>query len=109
MAEQTLTAFPAKIKIGGLQYEVTEVECIKQNGQPTTWMGGCHYDDAQISLLSTIGEERKRQVLVHEMVHAMLNEAGYCKEGDQNEDQVERLGIVLHQVLQDNDFSFLRR
>lgn len=55
--------------------------------------------DAKIQIDSTLGDERKQQTLIHELTHAIFLEAGYK---DQEEDMINRVSIVLHQVLQDN-------
>ncbi len=42
-------------------------------------------------------------MLIHELTHAMLQEAGYK---EQDEDLVTRFSIILHQVLIDNPKLF---
>jgi len=50
-----------------------------------------------------MSRDKKEQTLLHEMLHACFNEAGF---DEQDEDVVNRLGIVLYQVLKDNNLSF---
>jgi len=50
-----------------------------------------------------MSESKKEQVFVHELVHAMWNEAGY---NEQDDEMVNRLSIVLYQVLKHNDLKF---
>ncbi len=93
-----------QIKVGGVVYPVVEKENIIIDGD-ADFLGSCDYKDHIIELRSDTGQARKEQTLVHELVHAMLFESGY---GDHDEELVKRLGKMLHQVLQDNDFGFLR-
>lgn len=46
---------------------------------------------------------KKEQVLIHELLHACIAEAGF---DEQDEDVVNRVSIVLYQVLKDNAFDF---
>jgi hypothetical protein len=62
-------------------------------------LGQVTYDDAQIAIEPTMCNQRKANVIVHELVHAMLFEAGY---DEHDEDQVRRFSNVLTQVLRDN-------
>ena len=46
-------------------------------------------------------KDRKEQVLVHEVLHGCFWEAGI---EEQDEDVINRVSIVLHQILKENDF-----
>ena len=61
--------------------------------------------DNLIEINDKIHKTRQDQTLVHELTHAMFFEAGL----EDEEDLVNRLGLILYQVLKDNDFSWLRR
>ena len=91
-----------KVKIGGIIYPIE----IKEDftGETGDW-GQTNFKKSKISIDSNLDEQRKNQTLVHEIVHGLFMEAGI----KDDEDTVNRLGIVLHQVLTDNDFSFLRK
>lgn len=66
-------------------------------------MGKCSYLDAKIEVTKGLSEERAEETFVHELFHAILNEAGY---DDHDEDLVERASKVLYQVLKENEFNF---
>lgn len=87
-----------KIKVGSVVYDVEEVEFVEINGNKN-YMGKCDYHNTKIEILSSLSEERKKDVLVHELVHAIFDEAGF---DDQDEDIVNRFGKVLCRVLIDN-------
>lgn len=90
-----------KVKIGGIIYPIE----IKDDlvGHTGNW-GETNLKKTTIALDSNMSKQRTEQTLVHEIVHGLFMEAGI----EDDEDKVNRLGIVLHQVLKDNDFSFLR-
>lgn len=92
-----------KFRVGSVDYTVKEVDGLHDGGQ--VLLGWVVYHDNLILLDSSASEIRKQNTLVHELVHAMLYEAGI---EDQDEDLVTRLAHVLHGVLRDNDFGFLR-
>ncbi|AYA77359.1 ImmA/IrrE family metallo-endopeptidase [Bacillus sp. Y1] len=88
-------------RIGTADYKVVEKPdlMIKHN-----LLGQITYHDARIEVEPTLCDQRKASVIIHELVHAMLYEAGY---DEHDEDQVVRLGNVLTQVLRDNSFDIL--
>lgn len=45
--------------------------------------------------------DKRNQVIVHELTHAIFMEAGF---EEQDEDMINRVGNVLFQVLSDNKF-----
>ena len=94
-----------KVKVGGVHYTVEKDKEVVIIGGSTEYYGMCSYDDSRIEILKGLSEDREKECFAHELVHAMLFEAGFS---DHDEDFVKRLGIVLNQVLQDNDFSFMR-
>ena len=61
------------------------------------------YAETTIDIEPSMSESKKEQVFVHELVHAIFNEAGY---DEQDEEMVNRLSIVLYQVLKQNDLKF---
>lgn len=91
-----------KVKIGGIVYQIEVVNDF--TGETGDW-GQTNFKKTKITLDSNLSEQRRNQTLVHEIVHGLFMEAGI----EDDEDAVNRLGIVLHQVLTDNDFSFLRK
>lgn len=90
-----------KVKIGGIVYQIEVKNDLA--GETGNW-GETNLKKTTIALDSNMSKQRTDQTLVHEIVHGIFEEAGF----EQDEDKVNRLGIVLYQVLKDNDFSFLR-
>jgi hypothetical protein len=98
--------------IGGMAFTVEEVADLhmfeNQNGMAVKkglW-GHITYEDNKIQLEQAMTEQRKHQILIHEIVHGCFNEMGIEKDDEEN--LVNRLGIILYQVLRDNDFSFIQ-
>ena len=91
-----------KVKIGGIVYPIEIVNDFQ--GETGDW-GQTNFKKSKITIDSNLDKQRLNQTLVQEIVHCIFEEAGL----EQEEDKVNRLGIVLHQVLKDNDFSFLRQ
>ncbi|KOY81294.1 DUF955 domain-containing protein [Lysinibacillus macroides] len=91
---------PNNVKVGGVNYTVEEVPHLIADQE--LW-GQILMRDAKIQIDSSLGVDRKRQTLIHELTHAIFLEAGYK---DQDEDMINRVSIVLHQVLQDNPSLF---
>lgn len=91
---------PEIINIAGIDYNIKLVDEIDDD---PSMMGSCVYQKAAIKIRNGMSDDKKNQTLVHEMLHACFNEAGF---DNQDEDVVNRLGIVLYQVLKDNKFEF---
>ncbi|WP_243356911.1 hypothetical protein [Bacillus litorisediminis] len=93
---------PNKVKVAGIEYETVYKDFIEINGD-RNYQGSCDYLNTQIDILQDLSETKKEQVFVHELIHAVFHEAGFK---EQDEDMVNRLGIVLYQVLKDNHLYF---
>ncbi|MFN0604407.1 ImmA/IrrE family metallo-endopeptidase [Facklamia hominis] len=95
-----------KVKVGGIDYQVVlkdlDTRSDDQTGQQLGW---CVVGDNLIEINSKAHETRQDQTLIHELTHAMFFEAGI----EDDEDLVNRLGLILYQLLKDNDFSWLCR
>lgn len=91
------------IKVGGVGYKVNQVPFIEINGD-RNYLGSCDFENQLIQVTSGLESGRKGQILTHELVHAIFNEAGFS---EHDEDMVNRLGIVLYQVIKDNDLKEL--
>jgi hypothetical protein len=89
-------------RVGGIDYSVEVVPQLYERHQ---LYGQVTYKDAHIQIDDSLAKDRANETLIHELLHAMLFEAGYY---DHDEELVKRLAAVLHQVLRDNDFSFVR-
>lgn len=88
------------INIVGVKYSVDLVEEIDNN---PNLMGACIYQKSLIQIRKGMSLDKQQQTLLHEILHACLNEAGYT---EQDEDLVNRLGIILYQVLKENEIKF---
>jgi Zn-dependent peptidase ImmA (M78 family) len=102
---------PNQIEVAGIKYIVEELPFIEIN-QNRNYMGLCSYDQTKIQVITSISDDRKRETFVHELTHAIMNEAGFHlteERGPHTEEAVERIGKVLFQVLRDNDFSWFKK
>jgi hypothetical protein len=91
-----------KFRVGAADYHTVEVSGLYGKYE---LFGQVRFDACEIEIDDSLDPVRKLNVLIHELLHAALFEAGY---DEQDEEQVRRLGNVLTQVLRDNDFGFMR-
>src|SRR5690625_3146826 len=94
---------PKSIRVGAIDYSVEEVAGLHDKGQEL--LGWVTYHDASIRIDSDASMGRKKNVLIHELLHAILYEASY---DEHEEEMVMRLRNVITQVLIDNYFRFMR-
>ena len=92
---------PQHIKIGAINYNVFQLENLQRD---QALLGQILYNQATIQLENGLSGDRKEQIFVHEVLHGCFREAGI---EEQDEDIINRVSIILHQVLKDNDFSFM--
>lgn len=97
-----MSSLPKSLNIAGINYTVEETPTLIHSDE--LW-GRVDYYRSHIQVEQSLSDDRKQQILTHEMTHAIFLEAGYK---EQDEDMINRVGIVLHQVLKNNDFSFLQ-
>lgn len=95
-------ALPNEVKVAGVTYTVE----IQENliNVEEAW-GRIDFFNTHIRVDASLTEDRKKQSYIHELTHAIFLEAGFK---EQEEDMINRIGLVLHQVLKDNDFNFLK-
>ena len=91
-----------QFRVGPVDYTVEMVDGLDSR---YNLFGQVEYVAARIEIAEGMPETRVNDTLIHELLHAMLHEAGY---DEQDEQLVRRLGSVLTQVLRDNDFGFIR-
>ena len=93
------------VKVGAIKYEVVLDELEGDDGVQLGW---CRYDKCKIEINNhrNINIQKQHQTFVHELTHAIMHEAGLGF-GDDEERVVNHIGLVLYQVLKDNDFSWL--
>ncbi len=95
-----------KVRIGGLFYKVSEVSDLGHSERSPGMLGRIDYHHLTLKLEKDVHNDMKHQTFVHELMHGILVESGY---EDHEEEMANRIGKVLYQVLQDNDFGFLRK
>lgn len=91
---------PTNVKVAGIDYKVEQVEEIDNN---PSHMGDVVYQKSLIRIKQGMSEDKKEQTLVHEILHACYEEAGI---ENQDEDTINRVGVILYQVLKDNKMFF---
>lgn len=97
-------SLPKTIKIGGILYDVATKDLSAYDTDGQYRMGNQHESKALIEIREEMPNQKKEQTLIHEMTHAMFCEMGI----EDDEDLVNRIGLILYQVLKDNDFQWLR-
>lgn len=93
---------PSEINVSGINYKVKEVDGLIVDRD---FLGTVSYPKSLIKIDSSMSSDKKEQVFVHELMHAIFYESGY---DEHEEEMVNRLGITLYQVLKDNDLSFAK-
>ncbi|MCM1259665.1 MAG: hypothetical protein NC182_01815 [Prevotella sp.] len=91
-----------KIKILNLEFEIREVECISHGGSQ---IGEINHIDQVILLKKGLSEERKKIVLLHEILHSIFEQLGFAEEHD-NEHLIDSLASSIYQILNDNKTIF---
>ncbi|MBS4462906.1 ImmA/IrrE family metallo-endopeptidase [Aerococcaceae bacterium zg-B36] len=91
-----------KLKVGAIEYDVIEKEHFASQDDDRNLWGYCDYAKQEIYIRASLSEQRKKQVLIHELTHAIFHEAGYR---EQDEEMIERVSIVLHQVMSANQIN----
>lgn len=93
---------PTRIQIGPISYSVIEVRDLKgtnDEGQ-TVWSDGRYHRRAcKIEVEENQNEQAKVPVLLHEIMHGILDQAGYS---DHPEPIIDALSHGLTQVMRDN-------
>lgn len=85
------------VNIAEIPYHIRE---IKGLATQHNLLGQVIYQEQIIKLDAYLPKEKKQQVAIHEILHAIYNEAGI---DEQDEDTINRVAIVLYQVLKTND------
>lgn len=85
------------IKIAGIDYTV---ETFKQSID-INLMGRLSYDTAQIFVREDLPLDKKKETLLHEVIHAVYMNAG-LQPGDDEEKIVTALSSGVYQFLKDN-------
>jgi Zn-dependent peptidase ImmA (M78 family) len=91
---------PQAVKVAGITYQTKEIDGLTYDHN---LYGQVIYKTSIIKIDSGLSPEKKEQVFVHELFHAILHEAGY---DEHDEEMVRRVSNVLYQVLKDNELRF---
>lgn len=87
-----------KIKILNLDFEVIEKECI-EHGQ--NLIGQTLHFEQKIYILKSLSDERKKIVLLHEILHSILEQLGFEEKHD-DEHLIQSLATAVYQVFKVN-------
>lgn len=82
---------PSKVKINTYNYTIKEVENPSWNGGDA-W-GYCDYDNQEIVIKKNATEERKRYVVLHEILHAIF-ESVHASPASMRADEIEEYYVV---------------
>lgn len=86
------------VRILGLDYEIEEVECVSKE---ELRRGEINFLTNQIRIDKSMPEDLKKQVLIHEMMHAIFDLLGF-EDLCTDENKVQSIATALHQVIRDN-------
>lgn len=93
------------IIVGGIVYDVEFKELDSEEGIQLGW---CNYAKTKLEINNhNINEQKQKQTVIHEMTHAIIHEAGLGF-GEDEERVVNHIGLVLYQVLKDNNFDWVK-
>ena len=92
---------PESVIVSGITYDVVEKDVVVI-GDSSNYAGSVDYGQCEIQILKEQNIQRKNETFLHELIHAVLFEAGYREEHD--EDIVDDIARGLYQVLKDNFF-----
>jgi len=93
---------PEKVKIGGIEYKVSEVEPDHNELDSDSW--GCiEHEKSEIFISKAINIQKKEEVLIHEILHGIVD---YVElDGELNDEYIAKISKTLYQVLKDNDLN----
>ena len=86
------------VRILGLDYEIEEVECVSKE---ELRKGEINFLINRIRIDKSMPEDLKKQVLIHEMMHAIFDLLGF-EDLYTDENKVQSIATALHQVIRDN-------
>jgi hypothetical protein len=87
-----------KMKILATEYDVEEVEQIDKY---TRLLGQIQYTEQKIKIDKNISEDMKQEVLIHEILHGILEKLGYTQLND-DEQKVQSIASTMYLVLKEN-------
>jgi len=99
---------PRSVKVMGQRFTIEKYAHINEeiDGHNFNLLGHADSDEQKIRLTTDgIGDDRKREVFLHENLHAMVNVAGLPRDiliDDKDEAAIKRLAPILLLWLRDN-------
>lgn len=91
-----------QVKILGLTYCISEVDCVNKE---ELRRGEINFLTNEIRIDKSMPDDLKKQVLIHEILHAVFDQLGY-EDLCTDESKVQGIATALHQILKDNDKLF---
>lgn len=86
---------PTEVNILGITYKVFEEQVV--NKSEPRW-GEIDFNKQIIKIDSTLQEDKKTQVFLHEIIHGIFDELGFYEQSE-DEKLVQSLATALHQSL----------
>lgn len=98
---------PATVKVGPFTFSVilADPDTFIQEGTGKKLMGEVDYGKCTIRIANNLCDQSARQVLIHEMLHAVLNNAG---KDDHNEEFVDLMATGVFQIANENSIDIFR-
>lgn len=90
------------MKILNLEYKIVEQNIIDNDNDV---LGRINYITQIIYIKSNLTKEHKKIVLLHEILHSILQQLGFDEEHD-NEHLIDSLATAIYQVINDNKTTF---
>lgn len=87
-----------KLKILATEYKVEEVEQIDKYQR---LLGQIEYTEQTIKIDKNISEDMKKETLIHEILHGILEKLGY-EELNEDEQKVHSIAATMYLVLKEN-------
>ena len=95
-----------EIRVGGIDYDVSVKDLSHCDSPELIRLGNHNEADMKIEISDRLPRQKRNQTFIHEMLHAVVCESGAVIENE--EDVVNQMGLVLYQILSDNDLSFIK-
>ena len=95
-----------EIRVGGIDYDVSVKDLSHCDSPELIRLGNHNEADMKIEISDRLPRQKRNQTFIHEMLHAVVCESGAVIENE--EDVVNQMGLVLYQILRDNDLSFIK-
>ena len=92
-----------KIKIMATDYFIEEVEQIDKYQR---LLGQIEYTEQKIKIDKNISEDMKKETLIHEILHGILEKLGYT-EFNEDEQKVHSIASTMYLVLKENNIISL--